>query len=598
MKSLIAFFYLLAVAYAAYPPLVTDTQAFTSKRIPGISVTYRSPKICEKEGIKQYSGYVRIPPNTMSFKQDYPINTFFWFFEAHKEPEKAPLTVYLNGGPGSSSIAAGEVNNDSATTAPREWAWNKLSNMLFIDQPVQVGFSYDNLHNGTWGWNSEKKKWEYKLVGFQGEIPPNNATFYTGTFPSMETKYATNSTHTSSEAFWYAMQGWTEAFPRYMSEGLSIYTQSYGGKYGPGFGSFIERENDRIRAGEYKDSPKKPDIIQMNTIGLLSACIDLPEGWGSVYTLGANNTFGIPFLSQPLASSLHDQFHRPGGCKEQYYKYVALYPQDPYGDQGIVGNCVKEANSGVCNITHEQNRVTEHEYMVHMKRHRFDYTQSEEMPFPYKYALGYLMRADVQKELGVPLNFTSSSAAVYEGFEKTGDKFSPGSMEQIAFLLGKGVRVSLSFGDRDYACNWFGGERSSLALEYPFKKKFASAGYQKLLVDDIVGGEVREHGNFSFVRVYQAGHNIPAYQPLVSFKIFQRILQRKDLATGTTDIHDDYTTTGPLKSTTKNYLPKEPLAEPECYIPTRLGCTNEQNKALIEGSAVVEDYLVVQPGRG
>ena len=35
------------------------------------------------------------------------------------------------------------VLGDSKTTKVNEWSWNSHSNMLYIDQPVQAGFSYD-----------------------------------------------------------------------------------------------------------------------------------------------------------------------------------------------------------------------------------------------------------------------------------------------------------------------------------------------------------------------------------------------------------------------------------------------------------------------
>ena len=46
--------------------------------------------ICETTpGVKSYSGYVEL---------ENSINVFFWFIEARKDPSKAPLTLWLNGG--------------------------------------------------------------------------------------------------------------------------------------------------------------------------------------------------------------------------------------------------------------------------------------------------------------------------------------------------------------------------------------------------------------------------------------------------------------------------------------------------------------------
>ena len=46
-------------------------------------------------GVNSYSGYVDLDAHT---------HMFFWFFEARKNPHTAPITLWLNGGPGSDSM--------------------------------------------------------------------------------------------------------------------------------------------------------------------------------------------------------------------------------------------------------------------------------------------------------------------------------------------------------------------------------------------------------------------------------------------------------------------------------------------------------------
>lgn len=97
-------------------------------------LTSSKPGICETTA-KSFSGYVHLPPGSLADlgeEQEYPINTFFWFFEARNDPENAPLSIWLNGGPGSSSLyglftenGPCYVNADSNSTTLSEWAWNK-----------------------------------------------------------------------------------------------------------------------------------------------------------------------------------------------------------------------------------------------------------------------------------------------------------------------------------------------------------------------------------------------------------------------------------------------------------------------------------------
>jgi carboxypeptidase C (cathepsin A) len=92
--------------------------------------------LCETtEGVRSYSGYVHLPAGALADlgvpNQTYEINTFFWFFESRKDPANAPLSIWMNGGPGSSSMVGllrenGPcwINADSNSTRTNEWSWN------------------------------------------------------------------------------------------------------------------------------------------------------------------------------------------------------------------------------------------------------------------------------------------------------------------------------------------------------------------------------------------------------------------------------------------------------------------------------------------
>jgi hypothetical protein len=224
---------------------------------------------------------------------------------------------------------------------------------------------------------------------------------------------------------------------------------------------------------------------------------------------------------------------------------------------------------------------------------------------------GFLNQHWVQSALGVPVNYTASSQAVSGAFSDTSDFSRSDSLEQITYLLEKGVKVSLVYGDRDFACNWIAGERTSLAIEYSGSAEFRGAGYMPIITNSTyIGGQVRQYGNLSFSRVYQAGHEgtsfpqledprndtdrakVPWYQPETAYELFMRALFNKDMATGLLPIRDDYQTVGPASTWhIKNEIPERP--EPVCYILAPSTCTKEQYDTVINGTAIIENYIVV-----
>ena len=98
-----------------------------------------------------YAGYL---------ETDVPGNELFYVFTpAQNDNTSAPLVLWLNGGPGCSSLTGflteiGPVTSDlySGNFTINEYAWNKEVNIIYIENPAGVGFT----KNVTSDWDEEK----------------------------------------------------------------------------------------------------------------------------------------------------------------------------------------------------------------------------------------------------------------------------------------------------------------------------------------------------------------------------------------------------------------------------------------------------------
>lgn len=133
-----------------------------------LTIRYKEPGkegVCETTpDVKSYSGYIDLDANT---------HTFFWFFEARNNPREAPITLWLNGGPGSDSLIGlfqglsatilafrrrltrphlelGPCNvTENLTTTVNPYSWSEVTNLLFLSQPLGTGFSYGSEDDGS-----------------------------------------------------------------------------------------------------------------------------------------------------------------------------------------------------------------------------------------------------------------------------------------------------------------------------------------------------------------------------------------------------------------------------------------------------------------
>lgn len=134
----------------------------------------------------------------------------------------------------------------------------------------------------------------------------------------------------------------------------------------------------------------------------------------------------------------------------------------------------------------------------------------------------------------------------------------------------------------------------------PFNEsdQFAAAGYASIETNSTYdGGLVREHAGLSFSRVFQAGHSAAGYQPETIQRIFDRAMFRRDVATGDVDLRQDgtYSTSGP--SNVRGVLSQRPapISNVCTVYSAPFVCTPEQLQSLADGSAVVQDWIVVKP---
>ncbi|XP_073008342.1 serine carboxypeptidase-like 26 [Typha latifolia] len=162
--------------------------------------------------VSQFSGYITV-------NKDNGRALFYWFFEAQILPSEKPLLLWLNGGPGCSSIGYGAAAELGPLRVKRygtglefnAHAWNKEANLLFVESPVGVGFSYTNT-------SSDLIKLDDGFV---------------------------------AEDAYSFLVNWLRRFPQYQAHDFYIAGESYAGHYVPQLAEVIYEHNKDRRTYPY-----------------------------------------------------------------------------------------------------------------------------------------------------------------------------------------------------------------------------------------------------------------------------------------------------------------------------------------------------------
>ncbi|XP_010530237.1 PREDICTED: serine carboxypeptidase-like 42 [Tarenaya hassleriana] len=154
---------------------------------------------------RQFAGYVDVDLKSGR-------SLFYYFVEAEKKPDEKPLSLWLNGGPGCSSIGGGAFTElgpfyptgDGRGLRRNSMSWNKASNLLFVESPAGVGWSYSN----------------------------------------KTSDYTTGDATTAKDMLVFLLR-WFKKFPEFKSRDLFLTGESYAGHYIPQLAEVILNYNAR-----------------------------------------------------------------------------------------------------------------------------------------------------------------------------------------------------------------------------------------------------------------------------------------------------------------------------------------------------------------
>lgn len=142
------------------------------------------PGLNSQINFTQYSGYLPVEDS------DSP-NKFlhYWFLESQSSPKDDPVLLWLNGGPGCSSmlglfteLGPFLINDDGKTLRLNPYSWNKNANVLFLESPSSVGFSYSKAIINFYSDDITAKQNHNALRAFMKKFPQysNNSLYMSG----------------------------------------------------------------------------------------------------------------------------------------------------------------------------------------------------------------------------------------------------------------------------------------------------------------------------------------------------------------------------------------------------------------------------------
>ncbi|XP_070758307.1 lysosomal protective protein isoform X2 [Enoplosus armatus] len=446
-------------------------------------VTYL-PGLQKQPSFRHYSGYLNVADGK---------HLHYWFAESQKNPSSDPVVLWLNGGPGCSSLdglltehGPFLIQDDGVTLQYNPYSWNKISNMLYLESPAGVGFSYSD-----------------------------------------DQKYVTNDTEVSMNNY-LALKEFFRLFPEFNKNELFLTGESYGGIYIP---TLAER------------------VMEDASLNLQGMAVG--NGMSS-YEMNDNSLVYFAYYHGLLGSRLWTEL-QTFCCSDRKCNFYNNQNQNCSASLSEVQDIVYSSGLNMYNLyapcpggVRQRVGIERGELVIRDLGNSFINHQWTQL---WNQKLRGLTTLHLSVRLDPPCtNSTSSSLYLNNPYVRAALHISPKALnwvicssevnlnygrlyldvrkQYLKLLSSLKYRVLVYNGDVDMACNFMGDEWFVESLHQQVEVQ-----RRPWLYDDEdgrqVGGFVKEFDNIAFLTVKGSGHMVPSDKPIAALAMFSRFIKRQ-----------------------------------------------------------------------
>ncbi|KAL2209895.1 alpha/beta-hydrolase [Sarocladium strictum] len=402
---------------------------------------------------------------------------FFWLFESKGDPLNDPLILWMSGGPGASSAGYGNlmelgpcrIANGGGHTVDNPFAWNTNASVLFVDQPVSVGFSTAK------------------------EIPRGIAA--------------------ASKAMDQFMRQFATAFPQLAKRDFYIAGESYGGSWVPTLATTI------LSNQGHATSPRRTisglsvqDTSDGSSIGVLSGEPNIPHLNLQGIMIGnglVRHRYQNPGTLEAACSG-PESLLSPVEC-ERWAPWSAWCEQhlDRCEEAGLLDE--------ECKKTMKKCGALDEYVLESLGRNPYNWLEHCEVEDMMscvpsaQWVNDFMNRTDIKEALGVPADteFNGVSYAVLELWDSLGETLKR-SDDHVNDLLNSGIRVLIYVGDKDFLAHAAGTRRMvNEGLAWHGSPLFRFRELVPWYSGSKVAGRWKSYDTLTYAEVFQAGHLAP-----------------------------------------------------------------------------------------